>query len=198
MLFAKGNKIIAHVDSHGGLPYLRLEVCSNCNPDSDPEDHTALTSSKVLATSRVTKDLWYLHMDHMQSENLIKAAENSTGMVVKSSAINEAKCNICQYITSKRLMNCVPSQRPEEVYTKVNTDVITNSHSGYQKEKYLTLYTDSTSLYIYESMMSTKDDIKHKFKKHQMYISTQTGIIIKWYCLDRGCEYGGLTEFIEE
>ena len=134
----------------------------------------------------------------MQSENLIKAAENLTGMFITSSAIDETKCNICQRATSKRVMSRVPSQRPEEVYTEVNTDVITNSHPGYQKEKYLTLYTDSTSLYIHESMTSTKDGIKHEFKKHQMYISTQTGITIKWYRLDGGCEYGGLTDFIEE
>ena len=198
VLFAKGNEIITHVDSHGALPYLGLEACSDCNPDSDSEDHTALASSKVLATSRVSKELWHLRMGHVQSENLIKAAENSTGIVIKSSAIDEAKCNICQHATSKRVMSRVPSQRLEEVYTKVNTDVITNSHPGYQKEKYLMLYTDSTSLYIHESMTSTKDGIKHEFKKHQTYISMQTGITIKWYRLDRGHEYGGLTEFIEE
>ena len=153
IIFTKDGTTIAELYIHNNLLYLRLEK---------QQQQIALASSKVLSQSEGTPELWHLCTDHVCQANLIKAEANSTGMVIKGDPM-VCSCNNCMEATSKRIISRVPLQRPEQPYTEVSTDIVTMSHEGIGQEQYFSLFTDSTSLYIYGHFTPTKDGIKYHF-----------------------------------
>lgn len=189
-LFIKDGTVVAEVQTCHGLPHLRIANIQERNNTSN--SNTALVLSKQLQMATATLAKWHLCLGHLQYENISKAKQNSTGMVVKSNTPTQ-KCSNCQRATAKRIISRVPSQRPEKPYTEVSTNVVTVSKIGINKEQYFSRFTNSTTLYIHQYTTATKDGVKHHFKRYHMYVRTQLDVTIKAYQMDGGCEYGGIS-----
>jgi hypothetical protein len=183
-LFMKDGTTVAEVQVHHGLPHLRINNSTVCKSD------TALISSKQLSTSTATPAEWHRRLGHLRLDNIRKAAQNSSGMIVKGEASNQ-QCSDCQKAIAKRIVSRVPSQIPRRPYTEVSTDVVHVTDIGIIKERYFSMFTDATTLYIHQYTTATKDGVKHHFKRHHAYVRTQLDVTVQAYRMDGGREYGG-------
>jgi hypothetical protein len=63
-------------------------------------------------------------------------------------------------------------QRPRRPYTEVSTDIVHVADVGINKERYFSIFTNATTLYIHQYITVTKDGVKHHFKRHHTYVQT--------------------------
>jgi transposase InsO family protein len=101
-----------------------------------------------------------------------------------------SNCDSCKKATSKRQFSRIPLERPSEVYSELNVDIVVPTTLGYQGERYITIVTDSATLYRYSNYHLTKNSAGAFLMDHVIYIKKQLGAKVSTIRMDNDLSFG--------
>jgi hypothetical protein len=87
--------------------------------------------------------------------------------------------------------------RPEKVFEELSIDVVTNKYRGPRGERYITLSTDSKSLFRHEYSHTHKSHAGIKILYLLQYIERSTGCIVQRLRLDNSNEFTEVKHYCE-
>ncbi|PPJ52893.1 hypothetical protein CBER1_11827 [Cercospora berteroae] len=195
VLFTKTEEI-ATVKTVNGLPHLvhednqRALIARSAELEAETEvQAVALSSSKVVHPSTATADRWHVRFGHLSGNALKQAIKTHTGIVVSNQQLSN--CDTCAKASSKRHFLRVPKKRPSQAYSELNVDIVIPTPPGYRGEKYVTIVTDSTTLYRHSHCHQAKSGAGAFLMEHIVYIEKQLGARVKAIRMDNDRSFGG-------
>jgi hypothetical protein len=167
-------------DRHG-LPHLVIKRKRYDDHDSNSDSDNCILTAALYNSSRSTKSTTVTaaqlnaRLGHLSDDALRHL--DVEGVKVKGD-LSHGTCDIYKQGSFKKKHSRKSAIRPEKVFKELSIDVITNKYYGPRGERYITLSTDSKSLFRHEYTYAYKSHAGIKILYLLQYIERSTGCIM--------------------
>jgi hypothetical protein len=158
---------------------IKRKRCDDHDSDSDSDNCKSTAalynSSRSTKSTTVTAAQLHTRFGHLSDDALRHL--DIEGVKVKGD-LSHGIYDVCKQGSFKKKHSCKSTTRPKKVFEELSIDVVTNKYRGPRGEQYITLSTDSKSLFRHEYSHTHKSHAGIKILHLLQYIERSTGCIM--------------------